>query len=676
LVSPDAPAYARAQTKERCVMGGRFQVFVPALAGTVLLAQAALAQDQTSNNAVVLPPIVVSATMVPTPAAEVASSVTVITSTDIARAQQRTVPDILNDVPGLNVVQTGGPGGHIAIFMRGTNSNHVKVFIDGIDAGDPSVTNGAFDFGNLLASDIERIEVLRGPQSGLYGSDAIGGVIAITTKKGEGPPKATGTLEAGSFGTFNQTARLSGSQTGFNYAFNVMHYQTASVPVTPLNLLAPGEKRNNDSYNNWTYSTKLGATLSDNLAVNLVGRYIDASHGFTGEDFLNFAPPAPEVAQSTQLNHQLFTRGELVWSLFGGKFKNYFGVSYSNQWTWYSDPNADSFYTSPLVLPPTTNVGVRTKFDWRGVAKVAPGQTLVLGLEKQTDALRTNSTGTVDMSGNFTQTTTYADVGNKAGYAELQSKLPGNVFLVSNIRYDDNDSFGGHTTYRIAPSYIVPMTDTKLKASYGTGFKAPTLNELYVNLLQYNFFANPALKPEESKGYDFGFEQPIIRDHLKFGVTYYNNDITNLIGYTATSYVNVDKSSIYGYEAFATLIVNRQFRIRADYTYTHIDATSLSGYLRKPAHKYSVTATWSPVDPLQLSATMITVSSWLDYDRSGYNTLTAPGYTVVNVAANYDVNDKVKIFGRIDNLFNRQYETPLGFDRPGFSVFGGVRVSN
>jgi vitamin B12 transporter len=654
-------------------MGDRFFLFPPALMGMLLLAPAA--QAQTSGNSIVLPPVVISATTVPTPAAEVASSVTVITADEIAREQWRTVPDILNDVPGLNVVQSGGPGGQTAVFMRGTNSNHVKVFIDGIDAGDPSVTNGAFDFGNLLASDIERIEILRGPQSGLYGSDAIGGVISITTKSGEGPAKVTGTLEGGSYDTFNQTARLSGSQADFNYSFNVMHFRAGSVPVTPLNLLAPGEKRNNDSYDNWTYSTKLGATLSDSLAVNLVGRYTDASHGLTGEDYLNFFPPAPEVLQSTQVNHQLFTRGEFVWSLFGGNFKNYFGINYSNQWTWFLDPNADSFYTSPLVLPPMTNVGVRTKFDWRGVAKMAPGQTLVLGLEQQTDSLRTNSTGTVDMFNNFTQTTTYADVGNKAGYAELQLSLPAHIFLASNVRYDDNESFGGHATYRIAPSYIVPMTDTKLKASYGTGFKAPTLNELYVNLPQYNFFANPNLKPEESKGYDFGFEQPLMSDRLRFGVTYYDNAISDLIGYTATTYVNVDSSNIHGYEAFASLALNPRFRIRADYTYTHIDATSLAGYLRRPANKYSVSANWSPLDSLKLSATVLTVSSWLDYDRSGYYTVTAPGYTVVNLAANYDVNDQVQMFARIDNLFNRHYEVPVGFDRPGFGVYGGVRLA-
>src|SRR5579864_5252021 len=237
-------AFGCAQTKERYVMGTKISLLGAGLALT-LLAQAARAQ-----NTVTLPPIDVatSPTTIPTPVDQIASSVTIITAEDLERDQRRTIPDALNAVPGLNVVQSGGVGGQTAIFMRGTNSNHVKVLIDGIDVGDPSTPNGAFDFAHLLTGDVERIEVLRGPQSGLYGSDAIGGVISITTKKGEGPPKVTATLEGGSFGTFNQATGLSGSHGEFNYAFNVLHLRADSIPVTPPDLLAPGEKANNNNY--------------------------------------------------------------------------------------------------------------------------------------------------------------------------------------------------------------------------------------------------------------------------------------------------------------------------------------------------------------------------------------------------------------------------------------------
>jgi len=627
---------------------------------------------------------VVSATTVPTPASELGSSVTVVTGDDLQREQLRTVPDALKKVPGLDIVQTGGPGGQTSVFMRGTNANHVKVLIDGIDVGNPSITNGAFDFGHLLTSDIEKIEVLRGPQSGLYGSDAIGGVIAITTKKGEGPPRVTATAEAGSFGTFNQTASLRGSQANFSYAFNVAHFRSTDVPVTPLHLLAPGEKRNNDNYDNWTYSAKLGADLSDNLAVNFVARYTDAKLGFTGEDFRLFPLDFPEALQSTQRNHNFYSRGEAVWSLFDDRFKNYFGVNYTNQWDWTLNPNPDFFFASPLVSPPITNLGERIKFDWRGEARLIPGQTVVLGLEHQSESLRTDSTGTVDPFFNFTQTTTTAKTSNKAGYVELQSEFAKRFFLVSNVRYDDNQSFGPHTTWRLAPAFIVPGTNTKLKGSYGTGFKAPTLTQLYVNNPSFNAVANPNLRPETSKGYDFGFEQPLFHDRVNFGVTYFHNDIKNLINNVfnlssfSFTYVNVGAATTYGTETFASIAVTDQLKLRADYTtiVTRDETTGL-GLRNRPGHKESLSAIWSPNQQFTLSTTLLYVGRAVEFNRDGtIPRVDSDAYTLVNIAGNYKVDDRVTVFGRIDNLLNRHYESPVGFDQPGFGAYGGIRVTN
>jgi vitamin B12 transporter len=653
-----------------------------ALALTALLAGAANAQDTSPDSKIVLPPVIVSATTVPTPADQIASSVTVITAQDIARDQLRTLPDALRTVPGLNVVQTGGPGGQTAIFMRGTNSNHVKVFLDGIDISDPSTPNGSFDYAHLLTGDIERIEVLRGPQSGLYGSDAIGGVISITTKKGNGPPKVSATVEGGSLGTFNQTTSLSGAQSNINYSFNVLHYRSTDIPVTPTNLLAPGEKRNNNSYDNWTYSTKLGADLTDNLAVNAVGRYTDAKLLFTGDDGVNFLPSsAPEVQQDTQVNRKFFGRGEAVWTLLDGKFKNFFGVNYTNQAAWNSNPNPDSFNPFGAVAPPSLTVGDKTNYNWRGEAKVASGQTLVLGAEREVESLWTNSTA--DAAG--VQTTTTATNGNKAGYVELQSAFANRLFLVSNVRTDDNDSFGSHTTWRLAPAFLVPGTDTKLKATYGTGFKAPTLTELFVNNAGIGQIANPNLKSETSKGYDFGFEQPLMNGRYSFGVTYFHNDITNLINTQSLPafmfiYYNVGEAESHGIETFASAGLTDQLNVRADYTrtFTQDEATGL-GLARQPGEKMSLTTIWTPVDRLTISTTVLYVSSWIDVNRDTdvfIPRLNAPPYATVNVAANYKVDEHVTVFGRVDNLLDRTYQVPYGFLAPGLGIYGGVRVSN
>jgi vitamin B12 transporter len=596
---------------------------------------------------------VISPTTVSTPVNEVPNSITVITSADLQQDQRRTVPDALQAVPGLNIVQSGGPGGQTSVFMRGANSNHVKVLIDGIDVSDPSNPNNSFDFGQLLTGDIERIEVLRGPQSGLYGSDAIGGVISIITKKGDGPPKAYASAEAGSFGTFNQATGVSGSTPGFNYAFNISHFSATNVPVTPLDLLPPGRGRIDDSYDNITYSTKLGADLSKSVSINFVARYTDATLHFTGDDFSVF-PSVPAASQSTQHTEQFYTRGEAVWSLFDGRFKNYFGLGYANDWTLNLTPGSN----------PSVNQGERFKYDWRGVTQLADGQTLLVGVERQNEQLNADAT--------------FARTGDTAGFVELQSNFEKRFFLVSNIRYDDNDSFGGHETWRIAPAYIVPDTGTKLKASYGTGFKAPTLSQLYVNFPAFGFFGNPNLKPEESSGYDVGFEQPIANDRFRFGATYFHNDITNLINSNATftSYTNVGLAETYGVESFASFAVTPQFKIRADYTYT-IARDEITGdeLLRRPKNKVTITSAWNATDELTLSSTIIYVGSWADISRDGSSNLTAPSYTTVNLAANYVVDKNLTVFGRIDNLFNVQYQDPTGFLRPGFGVFAGLRVN-
>jgi len=601
-------------------------------------------------------PVVVSPTATVTPAGQIASSLTVVTAQDIATQQYRTLPDALNAVPGLNVVQTGGPGGQTSVFMRGTNANHTKVLIDGIDVSDPSNPTGAFDFAHLLTSDIQQLEILRGPQSGLYGSDAIGGVISIITQKGDGPPRATASIETGSFGTLNETVGLSGSQDNFNYAFNVAHLRATDIPVTPLQLLPPGQQANGNHYDNMTYSTKFGVDVNESWSLNTVVRYTDATLLFTGDNFNTF-PSTPDAAQSSHSVQELFAREEAVWSLFDGRVKNYFGVNYANN---------RSYDIAPGDPAATVTTGERIKYDWHAVTELVTGNKFIVGLEDQTDHMDTTGFS--------------ADNGNKAGYVELQSEFAKRFFLVANVRDDINDQFGEHATYRIAPSVILPFTDTKLKASYGTGFKAPTLSELYQNFPDFNFFSNPNLKPEESVGYDLGFEQPLFNDRVRFGSTYFHNNITNLINENATftSYTNVGFATTEGTENFVSAKITERLVVRADYTFTRaVDDSTGVQLLRRPKEKWSTTATWQPIDPLTLSATVLHVSSFLDVSRDGLETnLYAPGYTIVNLTGDYKINDQLRIFGRVDNLFNLHYQNPTGFLEPGLGVFGGIRFAS
>jgi vitamin B12 transporter len=633
----------------------RRPLFVAGVAAGILLDMRDIARAaELSASPETLPDLVISATRTPTPAEEIGSSVTVVTGEEIEQKQQRTLPDVLREVPGLNVVQTGGPGGTSSVFMRGTNANQTKVLIDGIDVSDPSQLDGSFDFAHLLTSDIERVEVLRGPQSGLYGSDAIGGVINIITKTGRGPAQFRGSIEGGSFGTFNQFGSASGSVSRFSYAFNAAHLHVDNTPVTPLNLLPPGRQRNDDRYDNKTFSTKLGAELTDNLDVGVVARIVDTSLRFTGDDF-STSPSTPAAQQSDSDTRQIFTRGTVHFVAFDGRFDQTAGLAYTD----YRRRDIGPF------SPAMTNRGERIKFDWQGNTEVLPGELVTLGVESQHDAILDSPIS--------------AETNNNAGLVQLQSSLAGRLFNAATARFDANDRFGNKATWREAPALLFPETGTKLKASVGTGFRGPSLNQLFVSFPAFNFFANPNLKPEESLGYDAGFEQPLFEQRVRFGSTYFRNYIDNLIALSAdgTTNVNISKATTYGFENFIFYRPWTELGLRADYTYTIAEDADLhQELLRRPKHKVSLSTQWQPTEPLSLSASVIYVGPHVDGNRDfSIQREHASGYTLVNFAGSRELGGGVAAFARVDNLLDRRYEDPTGFQRPGLGVFLGLRVA-
>jgi len=323
--------------------------------------------------------------------------------------------------------------------------------------------------------------------------------------------------------------------------------------------------------------------------------------------------------------------------------------------------NLDSSATSPDG-PPSEYSGNRLKLDWQGNVKLAHDEILVLGAEHQKDEI-----------GNPISAGTAID----SGYAELQSGFAGAFFNTLSVRYDANDRFGSKVTYRLAPAYLIEATGTKLKASAGSGFKAPTLSEMFQNFPNFGFFGNPNLRPESSVGYDFGFEQRLA-DFVLFGVTYYRNNIKNLIADNAdfTSYANVGRAVTDGVESFVSYQPMQALNVRADYTFTQAyDDILHEVLLRRPKHKASVIAEWRPTGKLSIAPSVLYVGSWIDGNRDfSIPRLTAGGYTVANVAANYDLTDKLSIFGRIDNLTGRHYEEPVGFLQPSRGVYAGVKA--
>jgi vitamin B12 transporter len=603
--------------------------------------------------------VVVSATRIPTPVAEAASSVTLITAADIEARQQRSLPDVLRTVPGLNIVQTGGAGGQSSLFLRGTNANHTKVLLDGIDIADPSTPGGAADISKLLAGDIAKVEVLRGPQGALYGSDAIGGVVNIITKSGEGPLKISADAEGGSFDSFNQRASASGSEGNFHYAASLQHFHSGATPVTPLNLLPPGQRRNDDFYDNVTATAKLGYDVTENFDLGFTGRVQNSLGKITGDafDFVTFAS-SPSAIRTRISSIQYQSRATAHLLLWDGRLNQSLGLAYGSTITATQDPdNGDS-----------RAIGDRIKLDWQGNVRVMDGQTVVLGAETARDALHPG------LSFGFPSTLSRGITTN-AGFAELQSDFGWGLYNSASVRYDDNSRFGNKTTWRIAPAWLIESTGTKLKASAGTGFKAPALQQLYGT-----FGGNANLKPETSFGYDVGVEQSFLDGVLTGGVTWFQNNIRNLIvsgPAPAFQLGNIGRARTDGVESFIAWKAMDSLTLRADYTYTDaIDAGTRLALLRRPRHKASAGADWQATDDLSLNATLLYVGPQIDGNRDfSIPRLKMPDYVTLDLAASYRLTDKWTLFGRIENASDTNYQSPDGFLRPGIGAYGGIKVN-
>jgi vitamin B12 transporter len=433
----------------------------------------------------------------------------------------------------------------------------------------------------------------------------------------------------------------------------VEHLHSGETPVTPLDLLLPGERRIDDYYDNVTGSTKLGYDVTNDFDVGLVARYTDSHLRLTGENEDNFPLDFPDSAQSANDTRQYYTRATAHLVSAGGAFEQTLGLAYSN---------VKSFETSP-DNPESDFFGARVKIDWQGNISLAADEKLVLGAEHQLDEM------TVPLSASTTI---------DSGYAELQSSFSDAFFNTLSLRYDDNDRFGGKTTYRVAPAYVIQDTGTKLKASVGTGFKAPTLSQMFQNFPDFDFYGNPNLKPETSLGYDVGFEQALANDAVRFGVTYFRNNIKNLIDDNAdfTSLANIGRAVTDGVESFVSYRPIQELTLGLDYTYTQAtDEILHEELLRRPKHKASLNSQWHATSRLLLNASVLSVSSWIDGNRDfSIPRLTAPGYTIVNLAAGYDLTPHLSLTGRIDNLFNRHYENPVGFLQPSVGAFAGIKA--
>ena len=594
--------------------------------------------------------VVVTASRRPTAPEEVGSAVSVFTEGDIARRQQTTLPDVLQLSPGLNIVQAGGRGARASVFIRGANANHTKVLIDGVDANDPS-QGGVFDFSAVLTDDIARVEVLRGPQSGLYGSDAIGGVVNIVTAPPGGPARVRARLEGGSFETFDQALAAAGQAGPLGYAVGISHARTGESSATPLGLVPEGRPVLTDDYENTTLTARLRAEVSDRLELNAHARHTDSRLFFVEDEGF---PAAPAAERSRQDARGLLARGEARAELIPGRLSARAGAGLTDYRTRITSPRS----------PANLNDGDEVKGDLRLDLTLPAGHTLVAGAEAERERLTD-------------QPQRYAN-DNLAAFAEFQTRPGAPLSLTASARLDDHERFGSKATWRLAAAHTLAPTGTILRAAYGTGFKAPSLTQLYVSFPAFGFFANPDLAPETSRGLDIGFEQPL-GEKVRVGVAGFHQTIRNLIVTNATfdSYANVGRARARGVEAFVSAELLPSLTARLDYTYTDAkDRDTGLALLRRPRHRATAAADWALTDDLTVSATVLYVGHWIDGDRSfAVPRLKADDYTVAHLAAQYRLNRRLTVFGRIENLTDARYETPVGFERPGRGVFAGLRLS-
>jgi len=599
-----------------------------------------------------LPQIVVSAARAPTPLNQVASSMTVITAETIDQRNKNTVVELLRDVPGITIAANGTSGQTARVFMRGTNSNHVLVMVDGVVMNDPSDPGDAFDFSNLSTDNIERIEVLRGPQSTLYGSQALGGVINIFTKQGKGKPKYNAFAEYGRYDTSKIGGGTSGEVGRTSYSFQASN--TNSNGISAFDKKFGGFEK--DGSHSYVFASNIASKLSDQFTAKFNARYnrVDSQFDSPGGFLRPADDPFPEN-DSRQIN--LRGAGEL--KLMDGKWTQELGVSFLDlnrtQVTEYFDSIGNPFFGHQQQL------GRRETVDWIHHLRFIPDHLFTVGFEAWQEHFKTLT---------LSEQSAY----NTAAFIDDQFTIGENAFVNVGARIDDHETFGKEFTWKIAPGYRVNSTGTTFKASYGTGFKAPSLSQLFDP-----GYGNSLLVPEKSRGWDAGFEQALWGDKVTFGATVFRNHIRQLIGFSNAppfGAINTGKARTEGVESGLTLRPTLDWTITATHTYTLAqDRARDIQLLRRPRHQANLSTTYqySMEGDVGFNARY---SSWrhdVDFNFP-FGRVYVKSYTTLDLVTNYKVTDYATVYGRVENLLDKRYEEVYGYGQPGTALTVGVKT--
>jgi len=616
----------------------------------VLVPFCASAQTETRTT---MPNVVITTDREAIPAEKVTGTVTVITRDEMERRQLRTVEEVLRSVPGVSVQQAGQVGTQTSVFVRGSNSNHVVVLIDGMNFNDPSTPNGAIDFAHLLTDNLDRIEVVRGPMSTLYGSGAIGGVINMVTKKGAGAPTGGGYAEIGTRLQAGAGAYVRGSAGRFNYNISATGLYAQGESTVPPRFTPLGAYVDLDGYRNINLASRLGFDINDNAQFTWFSRFID-----THVRYDQVGQEDPNAMEYTQ-------------QFFNGLWKPTVGVGYSTVYRHDLDYPSLQVPASPFLSQNSSFSGRTFTADWKNVIEVSDLFNFVGGVDYNRQWAYTNAENL-----GAPNSENWGAASQTGLYGQVRSTLFNALTLSLGGRMDWQSRYGQVGTWRAGVAYLLRETDTRFKGSYGTAFKAPALLELYST---GQFCAgNPNLQPEYSRGYELGIEQGMFNGKIRGAITYFKNNISNLIQCAPPSFLllqNVNNAQTEGVEMSVQIDFTSWLDVNVAYTHQlAFNADTGVVLVRRPEDTVSVRMAVRPMEGMRFGAELNQVSARHDVDAiTGAPVVPSP-YTLLRITAGWDVRKGLELYARIENLLNDKYEEPEGFKPPSIQGFVGVRA--
>ncbi len=618
-----------------------------------------------------LEPVVITASRIEEPLATVPGSITVITEEEIELQQAVTVSELLKNLPGVYLQEHGTLGEEAKVRLRGSNYNQNLILIDGVKVNNPF--DGSFDFGDLLVDNIERIEVVRGAQSALYGSEAIGGVINIITKKGKEETKVSARSEAGSFGTYHQLLSLNGSHKALNYFFSFSR------------LDSEGQFENDRIWVN-KFSGQIGFDIKEKASLQLISHF-NKSRKELAVDFNYFL--SEEVPTFTFDQNNSLERRSIYQSLaYNHKLLSWWNLrvqgSIADVVYEFDNPEDEG-----LSYPSTINFADidsnRITANIQNAFTIFGRDTIIAGVEFEREEVIFEQFSNlfppdIPLPLSFDQ-----ERDNKAFYLQNNLDLADFWYLRAGVRIDDNSELEEIVTSpRVSTSFII-LSNTKLKLSYGEGFRAPSFRELYFPLI-----GNLDLEPEFSKNFEGGIEQSILSDKISLGATYFHIDFFDLVSQDPDTFqfINIDKAESWGIESRLTIQPLDQLIIEVNHTYLETKDKETDEELTwRPKNQCNVASSYRWRGRVSLNLNLNIVGSQSEPEPGKFigpdgelRIGRTAGYTKLDLAASYKVLkysglvDDFSVFLKLDNLLDEEYFEVMGFPAPGFTFLTGLKV--